>query len=102
VTSEVAPTEAEMMITKTGVGAKRETLAERFAAYLETAAGPADVGILVRSFELSLRAANKSPKTIKSYSDTVRGFCLFPDGHGMPTDVRRLMREPYRRFSSTS
>ena len=35
-----------------------------------------DHRLLVRSFELSLRAANKSPKTITGYTDTVRGFCV--------------------------
>ena len=49
--------------------------------------------MLVRSFGLSLRATNKSPKTIKSYTDTVRAFCLFLVEHGMPTDVSLLSRE---------
>lgn len=82
-----------MTMTNTSGASKRETLSERFTAYSETINGPADVGILVRSFGLSLRAANKSPKTIKSYSDTVKGFCLFLAEHGMPTDVRRVTRE---------
>jgi hypothetical protein len=60
-----------MTITETSKGAKRETLAERFSSHLDTVTSPSDIGALVRSFELSLRAANKSPKTIKSYSDTV-------------------------------
>jgi len=35
---------------------------------------PSDIALLVRGSELSLRAANKSPKTIKSYTDTSEGF----------------------------
>ena len=61
--------------------------------YLATTDCPTDMGVLVSSFDLSLRAANKSPKTIKSYTDTVKGPCLFLVDDGMPTDVRRLMRE---------
>jgi hypothetical protein len=44
----MALTEAEMTSTKTSVG-KRQTLAERFETYLETATGPSDAGILVRA-----------------------------------------------------
>ena len=62
-----------MSITTSRVGGGVETLANRFAAYLATTNSPTDIGVLVRSFELSLRATNKSPKTIKSYTDTVRG-----------------------------
>lgn len=82
-----------MTITKTTVGETHGTLAQRFAAHQEGATSPTDLGILVRSFELSLRATNKSPKTIKSYCDTAKGLCLFLAGNGMPTDVRRLTRE---------
>jgi site-specific recombinase XerD len=82
-----------MSITTSRAGGSVETLANRFAAYLATADSPSDIGVLVRSFELSLRATNKSPKTIKSYTDTVRGLCLFLVDHGMPTDIQRLMRE---------
>ncbi len=62
------------------------TLAQRFSAYLETVTSPSDIALLVRSFELSLRAANKSPKTTKSYTDTVREYCLFLVENGMPTE----------------
>jgi hypothetical protein len=56
--------------------------------------------VLVRSFELSVRAANKSPRTIKSYTDTVRGFCLFLIENGMPMDVRNLTREHVETYIS--
>ena len=82
-----------MSITDAKVSKGNGTLAERFSAYLETVTSPSDIALLVRSFELSLRAANKSPKTIKSYTDSVRGFCMFLVDNGMPTDVRSLTRE---------
>jgi len=76
------------------------TLAQRFSAYQETVTSPSDIALLVRSFELSLRAANKSPKTIKSYTDTVRGYCLFLVENGIPTDVRNLTRERVETYIS--
>jgi hypothetical protein len=52
-----------------------KTLALRFA--VDNADGLIDLGSLVRSFDLSLRATNKSSKTIKSYTESVMGLCLF-------------------------
>jgi hypothetical protein len=54
----------DITITKASVDGKPKTLTEGFTAYLAIAIGPADVGILVRSFELSLRATKKSPWNI--------------------------------------
>jgi len=52
-----------------------------------------DIGTLLKSFERYLRATNKAPKTIKSYTDTLRRFRDFLTENGMPTDIRRLTRE---------
>jgi site-specific recombinase XerD len=52
-----------------------------------------DIGTLLKSFERYLRATNKAPKTIKSYTDTVRRFRDFLIECGMPTDIRHLTRE---------
>ena len=82
-----------MSTTEAKVDKTSGTLAERFSAYPETVKGHSDIGLLVRSFELALRAANKSPKTIKSYTDSVRGFCMLLADSGMPTNVRNLTRE---------
>jgi site-specific recombinase XerD len=82
-----------MSTTGARVSKTSETLAERFSGHLETVTNPSNIAVLVRSFELSLRAANKSPKTIKSYTDSVRGLCLFLVDNGMPTDTRHLTRE---------
>ena len=73
-----------MSITDAGVHNDNRTLADRFATYLQNVTSPSDIALLVRSFELSLRAANKSPKTIKSYTDTVRGFSMFLVGKDVP------------------
>jgi hypothetical protein len=89
-----------MSTTEVNVGKSSGTLAQRFTAYLEMVTNPSDVALLVRSFELSLRAANKSPKTIKSYTDTLRGFCLFLVDKAMPTDVRNLTREVVETYIS--
>jgi ketosteroid isomerase-like protein len=86
-------TGGDMTATDTRVGQPRETLAQRFSAYRQAATNPSDLGILIRSFDLSLRAMNGSPKTVKSYTDTTKGLCLFLVDNGMPTDVQHLTRE---------
>jgi hypothetical protein len=86
-----------MSVTDAQTDRRNGTLAERFSAYLETVTSPSEVALLLRSFALSLRAANKSPKTIKSYTDTVRGFCLFLVDKGMPTNIHALTRWQSRR-----
>ncbi len=89
-----------MSITDVEVNKSSGTLAERFSAYLQTVTTPSNIALLVRSFERSLRAANKSPMTIKSYTDSVRGFCMFLVENGMPTDVRYLRREHVETYIS--
>ena len=74
------------------------TLSQRFVDYLAAVTNATDIGVLVRSFELSLRATNKAPKTIKSYTQSVQVFCLFLAENGMPTDVRLLTREHVETF----
>jgi site-specific recombinase XerD len=48
---------------------------------------------LVPSWERSLRAANKSPKTLRAYGDTARLFERFLVEHGMPTAIAKVGRE---------
>jgi site-specific recombinase XerD len=48
---------------------------------------------LIPSWERSLRAANRSPKTIRAYGDSARLFECFLAEHGMPTAVAKLGRE---------
>jgi site-specific recombinase XerD len=49
---------------------------------------PGDIWLLIEGWELHLRAANKSPKTIRSYIDTARlSFGGFLAAKGFPTHV---------------
>jgi site-specific recombinase XerD len=100
VTSQIGTARSEMSVIDGQTDERGRTLAERFSTYLETVTNPSDVALLVRSFMLSLRAANKSPKTIKSYTDTVRGFCLFLVDNGMPTNIHALTREHVETYIS--
>jgi hypothetical protein len=59
---------------------------------------PTDIGALLRGYELSLRARNRSPRTIMSYVQTVEIFRAFLVKVGMPTVVDRLTREHVEAF----
>jgi hypothetical protein len=60
VTSKIGPFGDEMTIISARAGDTGMTLAERFSARLEGVTSPSDIALVVRSFDLSLRAANKS------------------------------------------
>ena len=57
-----------------------------------------DIAELMRGFELSLRAGNKSPKTVKGYTDSTRIFREYLVQYGMPTQVDRINREHVEAF----
>ncbi|MGB7052710.1 MAG: tyrosine-type recombinase/integrase [Acidimicrobiales bacterium] len=57
-----------------------------------------DVGELERGFALSLWARNRSPKTVKSYTETLRIFREFLAEKGMPTQIDKLTREHVEAF----
>lgn len=57
-----------------------------------------DISQLVGGWKLSLRARNRSPKTIRSYLETAELFRSFLVGVGMPTEVDRLNREQVEAF----
>ena len=48
---------------------------------------------LSASFLRSLRAENKSPRTVETYGDAVRAFARFLEDRGMPTTVDAVARE---------
>ncbi|HEY3060346.1 MAG TPA: tyrosine-type recombinase/integrase, partial [Chloroflexota bacterium] len=52
-----------------------------------------DIAQLARSFERGLRAANRSPGTIRIYTISVAQLADFLAGHGMPLVVANLTRE---------
>ncbi len=57
-----------------------------------------DLSTLIPSFERSLRAANKSPKTLKTYGEATRQLYAFLADHGMPTEVAKITREHVETF----
>lgn len=66
-----------------------------------TAVRGADVGTLdelIPSWELSLRAGRKAPKTIKGYTDSARQLRDYLAARGMPTQVAAIRREHVEAF----
>lgn len=57
-----------------------------------------DLSDLADSFELSLRAANKSPRTVEVYLDSVRQLRTFLRGAGAPMAAGLLTREHIELF----
>ncbi|HMK62226.1 MAG TPA: tyrosine-type recombinase/integrase [Acidimicrobiales bacterium] len=57
-----------------------------------------DISDFMRGYELSLRARNRSPKTITGYLQTVELFRAFLVQVGMPTSVDLLTREHVEMF----
>jgi site-specific recombinase XerD len=57
-----------------------------------------DLAELRRGFEISLRAGNKSPKTIKSYLEAVDLFRDFSVAAGFPTMVDKINRDHVETF----
>src|SRR3954447_15871260 len=53
---------------------------------------------LVDEFRDSLRARNRSPKTIKAYTDTAHRFAAFLAERGMPTTPAGVAREHVEAF----
>ena len=50
---------------------------------------PTDLGALLTSWELALRAERKSPQTVKAYGDGVRRFLTFCESTGSPPVLDR-------------
>jgi site-specific recombinase XerD len=62
------------------------------------AVGAGDLTRLVTSFERSLRARNRSPKTIRSYVQSAHLLDAFLAERGMPTTVDAIRREHVEAF----
>jgi site-specific recombinase XerD len=56
------------------------------------------VAVLVPSWRLALESANKSPKTIKSYTASVRSLAKFLHDHDMPDDIDKVASDHIRAF----
>jgi len=52
-----------------------------------------DLTVLLPSWELSLRAANKAPRTIQTYMESARQFLAFLVEHGIRTNAAAITRE---------
>jgi len=57
-----------------------------------------DLATLVPSFERSLRAANKSPKTVKGYGEAARQLIAFLADRHLPTEAAKVRREHVEEF----
>jgi site-specific recombinase XerD len=58
-----------------------------------TSTNVGDLTAYRRSFERSLRAANKSPRTVETYLEAVDQLCGFLGEQGMPTSAQGVTRE---------
>ena len=67
-------------------------------AIADTLAG--DLALLVGDFERSLRAANKTPRTIKIYGDSARRLIAFLEAQGMPTAAEEVGRAHIEAFTA--
>lgn len=52
-----------------------------------------DIGAMLTSWQRSLRAANRSPRTIQSYTESVGQLAAFLASRGMPEQVASIRRE---------
>lgn len=57
-----------------------------------------EIAILAKSWERSLRAANKSPKTLEAYLGAVSQFDLFRNARNMPDSATGIHREHVEEF----
>lgn len=62
------------------------------------AARIADIDVLAQSFARHLRAGNRSPKTVKTYMESVRLFDRFLIERGMPRAATSIRREHIESF----
>jgi site-specific recombinase XerD len=62
------------------------------------AAGGPPLAAFVTSWQLALEAAAKSPRTVRSYLDSVKALHAFLTGQGMPSDVEGVDAEHLRAF----
>jgi site-specific recombinase XerD len=65
-----------------------------------TISPPGALRTLVRSWERSLRAANKAPKTIKNYLDAAEQLLAFLEAVGMPLEAYGVRREHVEAYLS--
>jgi site-specific recombinase XerD len=62
-------------------------------ASVQASGSVGDLAELAASFELWLRAANRSPRTVETYTEAVRQLIDFLAAQEMPTDAAKIKRE---------
>src|SRR6266566_4598403 len=72
--------------------------ARRSRARRATAAAGVGIAAFATSWQLALEAAGKSPKTVRSYLDSVKALAGFLAVQGMPADVEEVDAEHIRAF----
>jgi site-specific recombinase XerD len=72
--------------------------AQRSRDLLANAAAGVGIAALATSWQLALEAAGKSPKTVRSYLDSVKALQGFLAVQHMPTDVEEVDAEHIRAF----
>src|SRR5690348_8319309 len=72
--------------------------ARRTRARCAVAAAGVDLAAFVTSWQLALEAAGKSPKTVRSYTDSVKALQAFLVAQGMTADVEEIDAEHLRAF----
>ena len=60
---------------------------------MTTATSEIDIPALIPSFQRSLRAANRSPRTVQSYTEAAEQLADYFVRRGMPTAVDSIRRE---------
>jgi integrase/recombinase XerD len=83
--------------TPSPVTSMREARRSRARRVAAAESGPALV-TFVASWQLHLEAANKSPKTVRSYLDSLRALIRFAGDHDMPADAEGVDASHIRAF----
>jgi site-specific recombinase XerD len=73
-------------------------MASRPTRDLKSVAAAPDLRLLNDNFARALRASNRSPRTVRSYTDAVRLLADFLDDHGMPASTAGIRREHVEAF----
>jgi site-specific recombinase XerD len=79
------------------VTSMREARRSRARRAIAASSGPALI-TFIASWQLALEAANKSPRTVRSYTDSARWLCRFLVDQDMPADVEGVDAQHIRAY----
>jgi site-specific recombinase XerD len=80
------------------IDSAKTATSRRRSARAEPAPVSPPLSTFVSSWQLALEAAHKSPKTVRSYTDSAKALCVFLATREMPTDVDSVDAEHLRAF----